>query len=173
MKAYCSALVGISAVVFCSSLATAQARPWNDQINTPGRFTILTEFGSAAVLDRETGLVWERSPSTSHFNWFQAHDHCIGLNIGNRKGWRLPSVQELYSLVNPSVPFPGPALPAGHPFINVQPTYYWTATTYAFIPASAWLVPIASGLGSTAQDTKTDLDWLAWCVRGGPGVDAQ
>jgi hypothetical protein len=173
MKALGSVLAGLSAVILFSSLATAQPRSWNDQINTPGRFTILTEFGSAAAFDKETGLVWQRSPSASRLNWFDAHDHCIGLNIGNRKGWRLPSVQELYTLLNPSVPYPGPALPTGHPFTNVQSDYYWTSTTMALIPASAWLVYMGNGLGTTAQDTKTDPDWFAWCVRGGPGVDAQ
>src|SRR5437879_1723533 len=75
-------------------------------------------MGGAAVLDRETGLVWERSLSTNPFTRSSAQSHCNNLTVGNRKGWRLPAVQELVSLVDPSQSFLAP--PPGHPFKNVQ-----------------------------------------------------
>lgn len=135
------------------------------------RFVVLSNMGSDAVLDRETGLVWERSPSTSTFTWGQGQVHCTVSTVGNRMGWRLPTIQELASLQDPTVPpFTGsPTIPAGHPF-TVQATTYWSATTRASDSSFAWDASFfGGGLGSV---DKTD-SIHAWCVRGGQGGDSQ
>ena len=67
----------------------------------------------AAVLDRETGLVWERSPDPTHRNRRLAASACHDKIIGGRKGWRLPTISELASLVDPHQD--SPALPEGAP----------------------------------------------------------
>ena len=84
------------------------------------RFLVLTNWNNEAVLDKETGLVWERSPATTTHTWSEARFQCTARTTGNRKGWRLPSIHELASLVHPSVASPGPTLLAGHPFTDVQ-----------------------------------------------------
>lgn len=137
------------------------------QCDTPAtcpRFIVLSNMGSAAVLDRETGLVWEQSPSTRLFNWLNAQFHCNTLSLGSRKGWRLPTLQELASLVDPSVPAPGPTLPAGHPFSSVQSSVYWSATTNATNASNAWDVNFNNGDVNTNNKTNTN---FVWCVRGG------
>ena len=62
------------------------------------RFIVLSNFSSAAVLDRETGLVWEQSPSPSPATWLFAQIICLFSVTGGREGWHLPTVQELTSL---------------------------------------------------------------------------
>ncbi len=98
-----------------------------------------------------------------------AQIHCNTKAVGNRKGWRLPTIQELASLIDPSVP-PGPTLPPGHPFSNVQSANYWSATTFATNTTLAWLVDFFFGGVFTASKS---INFLAWCVRGGQGVDPQ
>ncbi len=61
-------------------------------------------MGGAAVLDKETGLVWEQSPRTSRHTWSSARAECTGRTVGGRKGWRLPSVHELLLLRRDVVP---------------------------------------------------------------------
>jgi hypothetical protein len=148
----------------------AKTASWSKVINTPKRFTVLKSLGNAAVLDNETGLVWERSPSTDTFDSRGAKLRCNGLVVGNRLGWRLPTVQELSSLLDPTAGS-GVKLPAGHPFTNVQTSYYWTATTHIASPTTeAWFILVANPevgiFNSTGQS-------FVWCVRGGSGVDVQ
>src|SRR5262245_29587447 len=51
------------------------------------RFVVLSNFGGQAVLDRETGLVWERSPNAAFHTQRTALDVCVGKTVGNRMGW--------------------------------------------------------------------------------------
>lgn len=129
------------------------------------RFLVLTNWGSAAVLDKETGLVWERSPAIGSQTWIAAVSGCTERTVGGRKGWRLPSIPELASLMDPFV-VPGPRLPLGHPFTNVTLdfTFYWSATTNAAGATQAWILDFSGG-GETPYD-KT-FGSSVWCVRGG------
>jgi hypothetical protein len=131
------------------------------------RFIVLTNMGSAAVLDRETGLVWEKSPDLAARTWSFARGVCLNKSVGGRNGWRLPSVQEPASLVDPSVS-PGPKLPAGHPFTNVQSSHYWSATTDADVPAAAW--EVLFNIGVVNSVVRGDANHV-WCVRGGGVLD--
>ena len=59
-------------------------------------------IAGTAVLDKETGLVWEKSPDTNTRDGDAAWAYCVEKTVGSRKGWRLPTVEELASLVNPT-----------------------------------------------------------------------
>jgi hypothetical protein len=136
-------------------------------VNCP-RFVVLSNFNSEAVLDRETGLVWERSPDAHLFLWSSAVFHCSMTKTGNRMGWRLPTVAELTSLIDPATSVP----PAGHPFVNVQQFEYWSGTSnmrnfdfgYAFE---------LYGLNRLLNKERANAQAYVWCVRGGQGADGQ
>ena len=49
---------------------------WDTKLPNDSRFTILPDFNNQAVRDNETGLVWERSPSTSQASWYDAIRVC-------------------------------------------------------------------------------------------------
>ena len=118
MKRLYFSLIAMIAFVGFAALALADpGTTWEQQINGHGRFKVLNEFGGAAVLDKETGRVWEQSPSTDTFCWTASADctgtgttttvldalsHCYQLEVGGRKGWRVPSIEELASLVDTS-----------------------------------------------------------------------
>jgi Protein of unknown function (DUF1566) len=102
---------------------------WVDNQPNP-RFAIWETTTSPvgdAVLDKETGLVWERSPATNKTGLSGAVVYSTTKIVVGRKGWRLPALEELLSLVDPGQM--NPTLPVGHPFVNVQLDYfYWSLT---------------------------------------------
>ena len=145
---------------------------WDQTLPSNTRFIVLSNFSNQAVLDRETGLVWEQSPGTTTFiDWSHATDHCSQVTTGNRLGWRVPTISELASLVDPSIPFPGPTVPSGI-FSNVQANSYWTATTWNAFSGSAWYVDFSEGRELVADKFSTN-GLFIWCVRGGQGVNSQ
>jgi hypothetical protein len=133
------------------------------------RFVILPDFNSEAVLDKETGLVWERSPQTTSTRWSVARRTCIEKNVGGQKGWRLPFLEELASLVDTSIAPPGLALPPGHPFLTVQSTVYWSATRVDENPRGSWAVHFGLGGGSTFINWAHSVQ--SWCVHDGINPD--
>jgi len=131
------------------------------------RFIVLADWNSEAVLDRETGLVWERSPSTTAFTWIDARNQCASRTTGERKGWRLPSVHELGSLIDPT--HSDPALSSGHPFLTVQSSIYWSATISADpTRGPAWGVLFSDGQVGDGLKSPSN---LIWCVRGNMDAD--
>ncbi|MGH7229724.1 MAG: DUF1566 domain-containing protein [Nitrospiraceae bacterium] len=130
------------------------------------RFTVLEEFNDEAVLDAETQLVWERSPSPTGAVWNSAPVHCALKSVGGRKGWRLPSFYELMSLVDPSITGSPvrPTLPSNHPFTDVKAVSYWSVTSFSADPTNAYVVDFL--LGDVALHGKNGIRGY-WCVRGG------
>ena len=121
-----------------------------------------------AVLDLETGLVWERLPPGTQVPWQQAINSCANRELGGRKGWRLTTQPELNSLIDRTQS--NPALPSGHPFQSVQNASYWTATSVATNDGSgstsAHQLALSSGNGFGLSKTTAI---FTWCVRGATG----
>jgi hypothetical protein len=153
---------------------------WDQKLDAPNsRWVVMTDWNSEAVLDKETGLVWDRSPIppepsygfTTHYN---AVKYCVELKKGNRMGWRLPTAQELLSLIDTSVDA-GVAI-RNSPFINVVigQGYFWTSTVYSNeVDRIFWVgVNMANGgVGYLDNSNATVNKAFTWCVRGGIGVD--
>jgi hypothetical protein len=132
------------------------------------RFAVLSDFGGAAVLDRKTGLVWERTPSSNGMDWEHTCEHCSASIISNRLGWRLPTIQELESLLDPTMKDGvHPAIPPDHPFNNVQPYWYWSATTSPADENQALTVDFGDADADVVPKTNQA---NAWCVRDGGGT---
>ena len=138
---------------------------WDTNNPSASRFT--TAF-TGAVLDKNTGLVWEQAADAAPHTWFSATVHCVNKKVpavGGTRGWRLPSVVELASVQDPSLP--APFVPASV-FSGVQSARYWSATTNADVPSIAWFVDFFDG---NVNDDVKALPVHAWCVRGGMHAD--
>lgn len=138
---------------------------WSQILPVSERFVLV--LNDEAVLDKETGLVWAKDANLAggQKEWGDAVTYCRNLNIGNRKGWRLPTVEELASLVDPSQS--NPAIPNGHPFVNVQSNIYWSSTTHEG-PYTAQVWTVNMNNGDLSRWHKLDSGGtFVWPVRGG------
>jgi hypothetical protein len=125
------------------------------------------------VLDKETGLIWARAPLGWLDNIWDAAWECRDLDLGHRKGWRLPTVEELSSLLD--MDEDSPALPNGHPFLYVENDWYWTDPTTAasyvyaeyFEQDLIYVVNMGNGDVSYYSDAGSPEETYVWPVWGG------
>ncbi len=55
--------------------------------------------GSVMVRDTVTSLIWAKNFEVS-ISWEEAKNQCTALKLGGARGWRLPTIAELKTLVN-------------------------------------------------------------------------
>lgn len=153
------------------------ASSWSKKLPSSERFVVLAGFNNEAVLDKETGLVWEKTPSTYdplRGNFYHAVYDCLSKRVGGRMGWHLPTVQQLESLIDLTQVGQGSlALPSGHPFSNVQEDY-WSMSTSPNGSDRAYVVFMTDGTPNSLGMFKSDpsVKHNYWCVRGGQTYDA-
>ena len=138
----------------------------NDGANSCNSSRFKCVLGGAAVLDRETGLVWQQAPGSDTETWYAAGYDCGTVQLGGRYGWRLPRIEELRSLLDGTG-----LLPAGV-FSNVQAVaYYWSASTESdpALPNAAFVARLDIA-PITYRAAKAGTEHV-WCVRGGAGID--
>jgi hypothetical protein len=118
------------------------------------------------ALDELTGLVWSRDANLPEYplTWPEALEWVTSCNHEKTFGcrdWRLPNRRELRSLISHQEK--RPALPAGHPFIHVFPSWYWSSTSATINPAHAWYVNMDGGRMFYGGK---DQSFFVWPVRG-------
>ena len=105
-------------------------------------------------------------------DWAPALTYCNELGDSGYSDWRLPNYMELVSLLD--LGYADPALSnaagtekwsPGNAFTNVQPSYYWTSTTFAGYTDLAWVVNLYNG--KVNGGNKTNSDYYVWPVRAG------
>jgi hypothetical protein len=120
----------------------------------------------AAVVDRLTGLQWWRRADLTGglTTWDEGLDAVRQLAArGPREAWRLPTINELESLVDARTC--DPALPRGHPFLQPQDAY-WSSTTSAYEPD--WSMALHLDKGAVGVGMKKGRYFSVWAVRGEP-----
>jgi len=98
METFWCSIIAVAVTGLMATTATAQVQSWDKQFPNQNRSRLLGQFGNAGVFDHETGLVWEKSPSSNLQPWSPrnpdtAHILCNVKAVGNRLGWRLPTIQ--------------------------------------------------------------------------------
>jgi len=114
-----------------------------------------TDNGDGTVTDNLTKLFWLKDANCplATKTWQQALDWvddlnsmsiaCTDYTAMTFTDWRLPNIKELTSLLDYGRW--NPALPVGHPFIDVQGSFYWSSSSSVFSPATAWVTAPSDG----------------------------
>ncbi|RUM34681.1 MAG: DUF1566 domain-containing protein, partial [Desulfobulbus sp.] len=105
------------------------------------RFSVISEN---QVRDHLTGLIWIQHTGLNfgQVSWQQALDTVKDLKKSQPGNWRLPTINELESLVAANAH--SPALPENHPFTNLEEGY-WSSTTSYFETDWAWVLYMEKG----------------------------
>ncbi len=104
-----------------------------------GRF-ILTDSGDT-VSDSRTGLVWQRAINAAG-NWFDGRSYCLNSTGLPGSGWRLPSIEELLTLVDTTRS--SPAIDDSW-FPDTPVAAYWSSTPSASSTNDAWALVLDYG----------------------------
>ena len=102
--------------------------PLNPSISNYG-----TQTG--VVIDNTTGLTWQAEADLTPRTWEEAKTYCRGLTLAVHSDWRLPTKIELMSIIDYSIPAPGPTISSR--FTNATNDIFWTSSdspggNYAF-----------------------------------------
>jgi hypothetical protein len=146
-----------------------------------------SDNGNGSITDNMTGLIWLTNANCTEtvggvakvngtLTWADAitwsnniaSGKC-GLSDGSTVGqWRLPNIVELESLINSQAYHPalssGIPFTSGHPFSNVQLSYYWSSSSFSNDITMAWNIDIK--YGNVVTNIKTS-NYNVWPVRTG------
>jgi len=105
------------------------------------------------IMDTHNGVTWVKNPHTDLpdkfkecMTWKDALGACKDLNFAGHKDWRLPTVEELRSLVNYTrgAKDNEPVLDIAI-FPDAKCSWYWTSTPCAWSSSGAWCVSFYYG----------------------------
>lgn len=118
--------------------------------------------------DNVTGLVWETKADANDlaatYTWAQLAAYVAQVNTAARCGhgdWRVPTVNELLTIVDFSLASGAAADAVGFPQQHAD--RYWTADTVAGTTANAWFVDFGNG-GLVSFDNKTSPTYSTYRV---------
>lgn len=129
-----------------------------------------TDNGDGTIRDNTTGLLWQKcsrgqnndsncSGTATTINWSGALSYCTSLTLAG-KTWRLPSFNEIFSLVD-TTKTSSPVMNTNFP--NTIQNLYWSSTTYASSTTFAWIASFNSGYTDVYNKTNS---WYVRCVSG-------
>ena len=111
------------------------------------------ENKNGTITDNKTGLMWVKNPHTDlpekfkgEMKWQPAIDACKALDFAGQKDWRLPTVEELISIIDWTA-----GAKSGEPtidtkfFPDTKTSWYWTITPCPWVAGGARVVSFYSG----------------------------
>ncbi len=98
-------------------------------------------FTPHSVLDKASGLIWQKDDDNTMRDWEDAQAYCESLRLDD-KTWRLPTRAELLSLVD--FDRTKPSIDTDF-FPTTKNFNYWASTPYTGTPEHAWSILFSEG----------------------------
>jgi hypothetical protein len=122
------------------------------RITSAGRFVL--QSGNVTVLDKVSGLVWQRTAAAGTHTYAAADSACSNNSAGlSGSGWRLPTIRELRTLTQhfrSTAPQMNTAV-----FQDADSSMFWSSTVRPNVPAYNWVAK-AAGLQFVNMDDRTN-----------------
>lgn len=126
--------------------------------DNPRNFIESTVDGDVIVTDSLTGLVWQKTYVTEKTPQ-EAIDYCDALTYAGQTDWRLPTVEELASLVSYGMDSPASNFP------GMTSDWFWSSLSNAEDASEEWCVDFSVGYVDVSNKVNVA---AARCVRGEP-----
>lgn len=105
------------------------------------------------VIDRTSGLMWQKKPDGVERNWKDAKLYCQKLSLGGYSDWRLPNESVLMKMIKNKMMFAS----------SLRNNYYWSSTVSN---PTSWATYVNFGYGDKGGAWKGSGMYVR-CVRGG------
>lgn len=101
---------------------------------------------NGTITDIRTRLMWQQDANDMElYNWQGAVEYCKKLRLAGYSNWRLPTIDELRKLINENQDDQHKWLNT-QGFKNIQPSIYWSSTTYTENDSFALYVGMSYGV---------------------------
>lgn len=127
-----------------------------------GRYTV----NGGTVIDSKTKLTWQQTPASSTMNLASAQAYCASTSVSaalGGTGWRVPTLKELMTLVDTSVPVPGPVVDLTY-FAN-GPSNAFLSSTVVTNGSSVHMLSVSYASGGINDGSTTGSVLSVRCVR--------
>lgn len=100
-------------------------------------------IADGTVYDTQTRLTWQQAIPSSRYSWADAEAYCAELALGGNAGdtWRLPSINELQTLVDDTT---NPAIDL-RAFPKTPSEYFWASSAVIDDASRAWTTFFTNG----------------------------
>ncbi len=149
-------VLGMGTSLTVSNLNEGKHEIWLSATDSNG------QVGKALVKIQVGGLMWQ-NPAGASGNWYEAMDYCDNLIWGGYDDWRLPTKDELASLLLDD-PDPGTGCYIDRSYFGPC-SRFWSSSSNAYNTYYAWYVDFYSG---SVNDSNKTNGSSARCVRAGP-----
>ena len=102
--------------------------------------------GDGTVTDLSTGLIWQQSDVKK--DWEAAKAYCEELDHANKQDWRLPSHEELQTILDLTK---SNVMTDPSAFPDTKPSLYWSVTEYESWDVMAYVVDFSNGMLTTDE----------------------